>query len=83
MSFLLSHSWLSFFFALSGLAEVLAGCSLDGCLGAARAWCDAQGVDSLALLSEVGMVDDLVAALPGLKPAKAKQLSLRLARGYG
>ena len=44
----------------------------------ANGWCAEQGVDSLATLKEVGMEDQLVRALE-LKPAKAKQLRMRIA----
>ena len=49
----------------------------EGTAEAAAAWCDEQGVDSLAELREAEMEEELIAALP-LKPAKAKILRKRL-----
>jgi hypothetical protein len=52
--------------------------NLGGKYEAALAWCEEQGCDSIAMLKELGMEDELVAALQ-LKPAKAKQLRKRIA----
>ena len=59
------------------LREVLGGCHVAGSVGAALAWCEAQGVDDLAMLREVQLEEALVAAL-ALKPAKATQVLMRL-----
>ena len=64
--------------AVAGLETLLAGCNLSDSVDAALAWCEAQGVDSIAMLREVEMEQDLASAL-GLKPAKAKQLIKRIA----
>ena len=53
--------------------------NLGGKYEAALAWCEEQGVESIAVLNEVGMEDELVAALQ-LKPAKAKLLRKRIAQ---
>eukprot|EP00908_Phaeocystis_cordata_P019188 Transcript_30687.p1 GENE.Transcript_30687~~Transcript_30687.p1 ORF type:complete len:628 (+),score=121.95 Transcript_30687:2817-4700(+) len=49
----------------------------EGTVEAAAAWCNAEGVESLAELREAEVEEDLIAALP-LKPAKAKILRKRL-----
>ena len=52
--------------------------NLGGKYEAALAWCEEQGYDSIAMLKELGVEDELVAALQ-LKPGKAKQLRKRIA----
>ena len=52
----------------------------EGTADAAAAWCEEQGVESLAELREAEMEGELIAALP-LKPAKAKILRKRLRTG--
>lgn len=58
---------------IEGLEMLLAGCNLRAKLEGAQAWCEAQGLDSVAELKKVGMEPDFVASL-GLKPGKQKSL---------
>ena len=59
------------------LRALLEGCGLVAKLDSAITWCDGQDVDSLAMLKEIEMEDELVKEL-GLKPGKQKQLRMRI-----
>ena len=59
------------------LQPVLEGCNLRDKLESAIAWCDQEGVSSLAMLAEVDMVDEFVSSL-GLKRAQEKLLCKRI-----
>ena len=59
------------------LRALLEGCGLVAKLDSAITWCDGQDVDSLAMLKEIEMEDELVKQL-GLKPGKQKQLRMRI-----
>ena len=63
---------------LPDVVALLEGCNLSYARDAALAFCDVRGIDSVAMLAEVGMEEDFIAALPGLKPAKAIQLRIRI-----
>ena len=58
---------------VEGLAELLSACRQGGMLGEARAWCEEQGGDSVAMLVKIGWGEKLIEAL-GLKPAQAEEL---------
>jgi len=62
---------------LDALDRLLEGLNLGESVARARAWCDENGVESIADLLEAEMEEDLAAGLE-LKPAKAKILVKRL-----
>ena len=62
---------------VAGLTAVMTGCRLEAYLPAAESWCAEMGVFSVEMLIEIGMHDEMVAALE-LKPALAKLLKVRL-----
>ena len=65
---------------VEGLAVVITGCRLEAYLSAAESWCAEMGVYSVEMLMEVGMHEEMIAALE-LKPAQAKLLKMRLEKG--
>ena len=65
---------------VEGLTTVMTGCRLEAYVPAAESWCAEMGVFSVEMLMEVGMHEEMIAALE-LKPAQAKLLKMRLEKG--